>query len=354
MAEAFEESAMSNVPKPGGCSLGAFVWGAVMIGVGVFLMNRWEALGGASRAGAVALVVVGTLLVLPLVLIGALRVVVRVLFRRAMKTFSKSAEGIVANMRSMYEKEHEFREATPADFEGLDVKYYEDTARALSECGGYRHLGDLVDKTIEQIMTASPPIRVLAAADGTHTVAIYHVDPTARFRSDAEDDDDDEDNEDDEDEDDDQEDDEEEDDDDRDDADEKKLICDVATEFSDGTFLMTSNTEGQNQMTPPPQIEQRLFPPGTPVPELLRAHVAEHHKLLAAKGPDVRPVTINTLADAIESERRAQAVKNAFRKGIGFVEPNEIRRIMSRETDDPSVEDAVVDAVDKARKREGE
>ena len=61
-----------------------------------------------------------------------------------------------------------------------------------------------------------------------------------------------------------------------------------------------------------------------------------------------------SVSDAIESERRQQAVKNAFRKGIGFVEPNEIRRIMSRVTNESSAEDAVVDAVDKAKKREGD
>ena len=342
MADAKEESSSSGVPKPGGCALGSFVWGAVMIGVGVYLMNRWDALGGLTRAGAVALVVLGTLLVLPLLFVLALRIAISIFVNRAMKGLAEGAEEILAGTRAMYDKVHEFRDATPDDFEGLDRNYYEETTRALADSGGYRHLGDVVDKTIEEIGHPATPIRVLAAADGSHTVAIYHLNLSGGMDDDDDDDDEEE------------EDEIEDTDDDAGEAEDKRLMCDVTTEFSDGTFLMTSNTQESDLMTPPPQIEQRKFPLRTPIPELLRAHVAEHHKLLAAKGPEVRAVTVGTLADAIESERRQQAVKNAFRKGIGFVEPNEIRRIMSRVTDDPSAEDAVVDAVDKARKREGD
>ena len=50
-------------------------------------------------------------------------------------------------------------------------------------------------------------------------------------------------------------------------------------------------------------------------------------KLRAAKGPVVSCVIINTLDDALESEKRQQELKNRFRKQIGYADPEEVRRI---------------------------
>ena len=60
-------------PVPRGCFLGAFVCGVAMLGVGRYLMGRSDDLGAAARIGAVVLLIVGTLLVLPFGIVLGLR-----------------------------------------------------------------------------------------------------------------------------------------------------------------------------------------------------------------------------------------------------------------------------------------
>src|SRR5690606_31622751 len=126
----------------------------------------------------------------------------------------------------------------------------------------------------------SPPIRVMASADGTTMVAVYHLNLSDKPSHVG---------------------------------DKQLLFCDVTTEYSDGTFLVTSNTEGLDLMTPPPMLNKRAHALETPALELVRMHKAEKSKLLAAK-EGASYVIIRSLDDALESERRQQAVKNAFRK----------------------------------------
>lgn len=295
-----------------GCGAGMFLLGAAAVAGGAYLMSRWGALGGAGKAGAIVLVVVGTLLATPFLLLMALKLAMKLFFGWAKRQLGKAGADMLGQTRAMYDTLHEFRDAEPDDFEGLDREYYERTTRDLNE-RGFRHLGDLVDETIEEVSGACPPIRVLASSDGTTMVALYHL-PMGEG--------------------------------------DKMLMCDVTTEFSDGTQLVASNTEGSDLMTPPPQIERRQFPLDTPVLELVRSQASEREKLIAAKGPSgVTPVTINTLDDAIASERRQQAIKNAFRKGIGYLDPAEVRRIASKVRDDDDFADLAAEAADDARRK---
>ena len=75
-------------------------------------------------------------------------------------------------------------------------------------------------------------------------------------------------------------------------------------------------------------------------------------------------VVIRTLEELLESERRQQEAKNAFRREIGYVDPEEVRRIgrsMDDEENDEdddgdkpsaSLSDLAADAADEARRRE--
>ncbi len=296
-----------------GCLLFWGSIGVILLASGVSLMNRWSTLGGPAKGGAVVLVVLGTLALLPPLGVLVISLVVRMFMRKLKRDFAGAAGQMLKNTRAMYDQEHTFRPASEEDFEDLDRDYYESTTATLSEAG-FRHLGDIVDETIEQLHGIGTPIRVIASLDGSTQVAIYHLDvpdPSGNIR----------------------------------------LMCDVNTEFSDGTFLLTSNTLGADQMTPPPQIHRRQHPLETPPQELIRLHEIEKQKLLAAK-EGVRCVTVSTLADAIASEQRQQAVKNAFRKGIGYLDPDEVRRISAGAALDPDSADEVAKAVDEMRQRE--
>jgi hypothetical protein len=278
-----------------GCLPRAFLIGAIAMGSGVWLMNRWNTLGGGSKAGAVVLVVIGTILMLPMIAIGIGALVLRYFLGRLGKELRKTDEAMIGAAKAMYGKIHEFRPATDEDFEDVDRNAYETTTREFIDAG-FRHLGDIVDQTVQELGQTSPPMRILASADGSTVAAVYHFNhPNVPQRSDGP----------------------------------ATLICDLTSEFDDGTFLVTANTEELDETTAPPKIQRRQLPLESGL-EMHRArHETEKQKLLAAK-TGAKCVSISTLNDAIEMAKRVQAVKNAFRKDIGYIDPAEVRRIESK------------------------
>lgn len=319
-----EDSPRRAIQRGSGCVLASFVLGAAMIAAGTYLMGRWERIGGPGRAGAVVLVVLGTLLAAPLVLLSLLMVFIRRATRRiaervAQKTepFAKAGQGIVDLTKQIYGQVHEFRAATEADFDKLDRTAYDAATREL-ESRGFRQLGDVVDSTIEKLRGMTPVLRVFASADGAIKAAAYHFvsGPTRRQPDGL-----------------------------------QLFVCDLGTEFTDGTFLASSNTEGVDLMTPPPTIRKLLRPPGTPIGVLLAAHESEQKAVLAVN-PSLSCVPVRTLADALAAAEREQAVKNAFRKEIGFADPEEVRRIARERNVSEEVANGTAHAVDRARRRE--
>ena len=215
---------------------------------------------------------------------------------------------------------HEFRAATEADFDKLDRTAYDAATREL-ESRGFRQLGDVVDSTIEKLRGVTPVLRVFASADGAIKAAAYHfaLGPTRRRPEGL-----------------------------------QLFVCDLGTEFTDGTFLASSNTEGVDLMTPPPAIRKLLRPPGTPIGVMLAAHESEQKAVLAVN-PSLAFVPVRTLADALAAAEREQAAKNAFRKEIGFADPEEVRRIAQKRNVSDEVANGTAHAVTlpAAAKRSG-
>jgi hypothetical protein len=282
----------------------------------VYTMSHWATLGGGAKAGAVMLIVVGTLLAMPVAILVGLNLFFHVLARRLSKQLKTVGDQIVGSARAMYGQAHEYREATEADFAGLDRDFYESSKRQL-ESLGWRHLGDVVDATIEQLNGAASVIRVMTSPDGTTYVGFFHLRASFAHL-----------------------------------PDEAILTYDVTSEFTDGEFLLISNTAQTNLMTTPPGIRNLKFPRQTPLEELLAAHEAEKQKLLAARAPGGGCVVVSTLADAIESEKRQQAIKNKFRTGVGYVQSGEVKRIAATVDPTGDVGDDIADAVDEARRRQ--
>jgi hypothetical protein len=256
------------------------------MGTGIWLMNRWNTLGGGGKAGAVMLVVVGTLLMLPLILIGVAVLVFKHILHRAtrnMEQMSHDAAEVIG--KAVYDRIHEFRDATETDFDRVDRRAYERAAREFADAG-FRHLGDIVDQTLEQAGHGGAPIRVMASPDGTSVAGIFHVQhdnlPESPDGS-------------------------------------TTLLCELTSEFDDGSFLVTSNTEGLDRTLSPPQIQRRQLPLESALDMHRARHETEKQKLQAAKD-GVRCKAVSTIRDVIEMEKRQQAIKNAHRKETGYVE----------------------------------
>src|SRR5438552_18045783 len=104
-----------------GCGLTSFLCGAGAIGGAVYLLDGWNAMGGAGRAAAIMFVVLGTLMVLPLLALLALKLVIKLFFRKLGKTLKGASEQAIADTQAIYGSIHEFRDATAADFDALDM-----------------------------------------------------------------------------------------------------------------------------------------------------------------------------------------------------------------------------------------
>jgi hypothetical protein len=315
-----DEKDDSGSSKKPGCGTAMFLSGIAAVAGGGYMLNRWETLNGAARSAAIILVVLGTLALLPFVLLLAVRVIFKVVFGKLAKDLGKSMEELkkaggdmVAGIKALYGQIHEFRNADDEDFESVDRKFYDDAQQRFAELG-FRHLGDIVDQTIEQTNGLTTVVRVMSSTDGSTTAGVYHFKPPMMPRG----------------------------------FEGKDLVMvDLSTEFSDGTFLLTSNTKGLDLTTTPTGLHRMQHELTTPIEQLVAAHETEKQKLLAAKqGATV--VTINTLSDALESEKRQQAVKNAFRKQIGYVDPEEVRRIASRVDESGVTAEAAAQAADEA------
>ncbi len=304
-----------------------FLSGIVSVAGGAFLLNRWETLNGAARSAGIILVVLGTLALLPFVVLLTIRIVLKVVLGKVAKDLSKSMEELkkagadmVAGNKALYGQIHDFRNARDEDFAAVDRKFYEDAQQRFADLG-FRHLGDIVDQTIEQTNGLSSVVLVMSSTDGSTTAGVYHFKPPKMPRG----------------------------------FEGKDLVMvDLSTEFSDGTFLLTSNTKGLDLTTTPTGLHKIQHELTTPIEQLASAHETEKQKLLAAKqgGRGATVVTINTLGDAMESEKRQQAVKNAFRKQIGYVDPEEVRRVASRVDESGVTGDAAAQAAEEARRKE--
>lgn len=302
-------------PRMPGCAMNAFVAGLLGLGVGIWLLNRWNLMQGLGKAGTIILIVLSTLMMLPMLLIVLLGIFMRIALRRMTDQLSKAGAAMLDGTKAMYEKIHEFRDAREEDFDELDRDAYEAHSRYLLD-GGWRHLGDVVDATIEQISGVTPVIRVFASPDGTTVAGIYdfkapQLPPQLEGKP--------------------------------------MFMYDLASEFDDGEMLLSANSRELDMMTSPPQFHRQQFDLSTPLAEIERSHEVERQRLLAANGGSCTVVT--TLAEAMEMERRQQEIKNAFRKGIGFIDPEEVKRIASTVHDDDEFAERSAEAADQARKK---
>ena len=210
----------------------------------------------------------------------------------------RSAKAILDTQKKLYSERHEYRTVSAHDFRDLDLAYYDET-QAWLEAQGFRHLGDVENVTLARTMPrARAFIRSMVSADGTISAGVYDVRLKSWMRL------------------------------------LQRLFVlprdmrtlDLETELSDGTFVATSNNLGADAMTPPPGLDRSLYPRETLPEELLSCHTRAVKQALASS-PGVTAVAHRTLDELLEAEHRLQAMKNAHRKSIGYVDRRELARI---------------------------
>jgi hypothetical protein len=218
----------------------------------------------------------------------------------------------VEQNKKIYVERHEYRPATDADFTDRDRAWYDAATAELARLG-YRHIGDVVNQTIAKAMGLIVVIRRFISADGTNGASVYQLVPRSG----------------------------------------KNLrTCDAETELSDGSFLTTSNAEASKAVSLPPQIRSTKHPADTPVSEIIARHEAAKQKLLAEQ-PTLSITKVHTAADYEAGQHRQEAIKAAFRKGIGYLDPAEIRRIAEQKMpDDPAAVAVATASADIARREE--
>lgn len=318
-----DDAPANESPKPGCFSNALIVGGLALVG-GTYLLQKWNTLQGAGKAGAIVLVVLGTLMVLPFILLLAFKLFVRRLLGKAAadlgvaaSELSKAGADIVANNKRLFQSQHEYRDAVESDFQSLDRDRYEKTTQELLD-RGYRLIGDRVNVTVEKqgVVTV---IRALASPDGTTLAGIFHFPRASKARG----------------------------------LEGKTLFTiDLETEFSDGTFLVTSNTLETDLLTPPPAIKRQRLTLETPLAEMIEAHESYKQQALAAQ-PGLTCTVVDTMEDVSEFQHRQHAAKVAFRSKIGHVDPEEVHRIAKSRGVDDHIADAIANAADEAAKKEG-
>jgi len=213
---------------------------------------------------------------------------------------AETAREIVDHIAAIYVAHHDYAPADPREFRHLDLKFY-NSACAHLESRGFRHLADIEDRTL----TAAPGsilqrtmIRVLVSEDGSINAALFHP-RLNRFWL--------------------------------------RLLLwlvrksmgrtiDLETEFSDGTFLCTTNAATAAAIELPPQIDSEFRPWKTPADALLQRHRERLAARLAARpGLMIRPA--RDLTELHASQHRMNALKAAYRGEVGGISRKELEAL---------------------------
>ena len=196
----------------------------------------------------------------------------------------KFARKIHDQMKKAYVGKHEYQAVNADDFPNLNLKYYTRTAKKLKS-KGFTVLGDIEDLTLSRVHPQFRTfIRYLADKDGTIGAGIFYICnkecPKFLHLTNS--------------------------------ALSTKVI-DLQTEFSNGCFLLTTNTTETLSTTPRILVEYLTSDMG--VVELLETHkkrVEEH----LAKNSKIHAIPIHSLEEVIDSANRQNMIFSAYGKSI--------------------------------------
>ncbi len=101
---------------------------------------------------------------------------------------------------------------------------------------------------------------------------------------------------------------------------------DCESELSNGGFIVTSNAAAAGKLNPPPGFDIQYFPVKTAPDAVFRAHGRRLADFLRAN-PGINATTMGSTEEVLDMQHRMEAAKAAFRKGVGYVTEDELKRM---------------------------
>jgi len=214
-----------------------------------------------------------------------------------MNAIEKTAADIKDLNERVYVPRHEYRQVDARSFRHLDLHFY-DAVRDRLVANGCTWLGDIENVTLMGTWSDLRTfIRCLVSEDQTVSIGLYHPKPKFWVRF---------------------------------------LFwilrikvgrtIDCETELSSGGYIVTSNAAEAGKLNPPPGFDMKYFPVQTDPEAVFQAHRQRLKDFLAAN-PGIHATRMRTSEDELEMQHRMQGAKAAFRKGIGYVTEDELRRL---------------------------
>jgi hypothetical protein len=233
----------------------------------------------------------------------------------------EAATKLVDLQEALFDRPHEYRKVDPAEFDRLDLGYYDDT-RAWLEAQGFVHLADVENLTLSRAMpNLRTFLRVMAGDGGAVTAAVYQVrlDPPAeaiaeegeeeeageepgeegeRVRAEADEED-------------------------EPPAPKRIDALEFETELTGGTFLVTNGLKDSDKTADAEGIDKLRLPAGTPREKVL----AEHRRRLAQARPAGGTARVlNTFDEVMASQARLQGLKVAHQRRVGYFNESELSK----------------------------
>ena len=211
----------------------------------------------------------------------------------------EGAARILGRIEAVYVPTHRYVTVNARDFGHLDLAYYDKVQRYL-ESQGFRWIGDKENLTLSEApggIFHRVLIRVLVSADGKICAALYHPKIKSgwlRIRRFIRG---------------------------------KRLgrVVDFASEFSDGSFSITSNAAVAGKMSLPKQIRSEFLVRDTPAETVLIRHRAK--LAVQTQAPDVHHRLVQSYDESIAMQNRMNALKSAHRGEIGGITREELDAI---------------------------
>lgn len=302
--------------------LGLFLQTAVL-GLAIYWLFDWKNLSTSGRIGAVILLLFALLMIALHLLHRLAQALGQVAGTPSIHDPEKAGEEAAARERAIYTAHAEYRDATDADWKGLDREYYQrctDRVTAL----GFTPIGDVVNESARRAMPSMKSvIRSFLNPERTIVASISHV----RFYGVI------------------------------------RLLSFVGllpghvrcvefeSEITNGEFLTVSNMKESIKTLPTPGIHRLLLPRSTPIDELMSAFTGELSRLEKLDPPrSLR--SFKSREEVLDAMRRMDAKRGEFRASDQHEVALEMQEIAGRPLTESELELAAAQERARARHRE--
>ncbi len=231
-----------------------------------------------------------------------------------------SARKILNQQKAIYSGKMEYANASPDSFPWLDRSFYEDVTRKMLDAG-YRNVGDFECLTASrQFPSMRTFVRSFTGDSGTTMSACFHVKMRGFMGFFA-------------------------------------LLgvipknlrtIEFETEFSDNTFLSTSNSLGLNAFTDFPGIVIQQLPPDASYEQILARHREKLRELVEVI--KLQPVIVASAEEILASQDRMHELKSRHREKTGYVTREQFKTMAGGKLSDAQNE--LVDEFERAREED--